>query len=465
MAEHRIAILNRIAVADAGIELVCNNPTDTIRFEFDAEWSRIVAKTARFSWDGKYIDVPFSGNVVEVPEIYQTNHVYVGVYADNIATTPAKVKCRYSIKCLGGKVAPPSQDIYAEIIALINGSIGQNTNDISDLKTDFAAFEKNRPFNLTGNPVQVETFEGMPLNPVTVFEPAQEGAGDPSPQNIRPVTGWDALRLTNTSKNLVNPPVPISYSLQKFEYEQKTGTIAITKEEGGGVKSQLRFDLDVDASTLVGKNVTLSYKDYSITTTGDSQRIYLSNQDGATLATIWPAEESRKSVTAVIPEGTTGLIILIRIDQNGTLPVGTKLTVSGLQVEISDAATDFTPYSGVENYAKQLDQIVYGGHLNWYTGKLLSKWDMIAEYAGEPLPGVWVSDRDVYVPGTSPTLGAQVVYEMASPIEIQLEPHEINALQGVNVLYGDGEITISGRSDMQAVVSNLLKRIATLEKR
>lgn len=59
----------------------------------------------------------------------------------------------------------------------------------------------------------------------------------------------------------------------------------------------------------------------------------------------------------------------------------------------------------------------------------------------------------------------QIAYELAEPIEIQLESHEVNALQGVNTLYGDGEITISGRSDMQAVVSNLLKRIAMLESK
>ena len=126
LAEHKITILNRITIPEAGIELVCNNPTDTIRFEFDEEWSGIAAKTARFSWDGKYIDKPFSGNVVEIPEIYQTNHVYVGVFADNIASTPAKVKARYSIKCLGGKVVPPSEDVYAEIIALINAGINAN---------------------------------------------------------------------------------------------------------------------------------------------------------------------------------------------------------------------------------------------------------------------------------------------------------------------------------------------------
>mgnify|MGYP003304896099 CR=1 FL=1 len=110
------------STAAAGIELVCNNPTDTIQFEFDAEWANYSAKTARFSWEGKYIDVPFSGNIVQIPEIYQTNYVYIGVFAENLATTPAKIPCRYSIKCMGGNVASPTPDVYAQIIELINSS-------------------------------------------------------------------------------------------------------------------------------------------------------------------------------------------------------------------------------------------------------------------------------------------------------------------------------------------------------
>ena len=139
MAQHRIVIRNRIAIADAGIELVCNNPTDTIIFDFDSEWIAHTAKTARFSWDGNKIDIPFTGNVVQVPEIYRTNHVYIGVFADNITSTPAKVNCRYSIKCLGGKNPPPGEDVYNQIIQLINGAkalspLGGTTNEITPMQ-------------------------------------------------------------------------------------------------------------------------------------------------------------------------------------------------------------------------------------------------------------------------------------------------------------------------------------------
>lgn len=124
MAIVEITIKDRIATAPADALLVCNNPTDTIRFLFDAEWNAHSVKTARFSWEGKYVDRVFEGNEVQAPEISQTNYVFVGVFADNIASTPAKVRCRYSIKCMGGNVIPPSADVYEQIIELINKGSG-----------------------------------------------------------------------------------------------------------------------------------------------------------------------------------------------------------------------------------------------------------------------------------------------------------------------------------------------------
>ena len=120
MAVHVIAINKRIASIGADAELICNNPTDTIRFEFDDEWSGHTTKTARFSWENRYIDVVFTGNEVKTPEIFRTNYVFVGVYADNIASTPVKIRCKYSIKCMGGNVIAPAPDVYAQLLTLIN---------------------------------------------------------------------------------------------------------------------------------------------------------------------------------------------------------------------------------------------------------------------------------------------------------------------------------------------------------
>lgn len=120
MATVKITVRERIAIVEAGVELVCNNPTDSIEFDFDEEWSAHNTKTARFSWDGRYIDVVFDGNTVKVPEIYKTTYVFVGVFSDGITTTPAKVPTRFSIKCHGGTVVEPHPDVYAQILEKLN---------------------------------------------------------------------------------------------------------------------------------------------------------------------------------------------------------------------------------------------------------------------------------------------------------------------------------------------------------
>lgn len=89
-----------------------------------------------------------------------------------------------------------------------------------------------------------------------------------------------------------------------------------------------------------------------------------------------------------------------------------------------------------------LGQTVYGGTLDVVTGQGEITWANIASYSGESLPGEWISDRDVYAEGTTPTIGAQVVYELATPIQLSLTPQEIDTLLGQNVMWGNGEIEI-----------------------
>lgn len=36
------------------------------------------------------------------------------------------------------------------------------------------------------------------------FSPKQEGSGDPSPSNVRPITGWTGVNVTRSGKNMLN---------------------------------------------------------------------------------------------------------------------------------------------------------------------------------------------------------------------------------------------------------------------
>lgn len=40
------------------------------------------------------------------------------------------------------------------------------------------------------------------------FEPIQEGEGDPSPDNVRPISGWEGVQLTQANENLIPESLP-----------------------------------------------------------------------------------------------------------------------------------------------------------------------------------------------------------------------------------------------------------------
>ena len=95
-------------------------------------------------------------------------------------------------------------------------------------------------------------------------------------------------------------------------------------------------------------------------------------------------------------------------------------------------------------YEATLPTTVYGGVVDLAEGTLTVTWGEIASYNGEALPGRWLSDRDVYAAGTTPTTGAQVVYELATPVEYTLSPQQLTTLLGQNVVWSDaGEITLT----------------------
>ena len=119
-----ISVRDKIAVNMSGVSYTCGNSDCVINFDFDAEWDDFSVKTARFIKDDRtYQDQVFQGNECPVPVLYNTNKIRVGVYAGNLHTsTPAIVKANKGILCWGGSPEAPSEDVYAQIIEMLNNS-------------------------------------------------------------------------------------------------------------------------------------------------------------------------------------------------------------------------------------------------------------------------------------------------------------------------------------------------------
>lgn len=91
---------------------------------------------------------------------------------------------------------------------------------------------------LTGNPITWEASETEYLFPNVSFEPKQAGSGDPSPENVRPISGYDGVTVTQS----------------KDEAQVKQITITLPETIYGGT---------VDAVTGKGSNLYL-FKELAI---------------------------------------------------------------------------------------------------------------------------------------------------------------------------------------------------------
>lgn len=99
--------------------------------------------------------------------------------------------------------------------------------------------------------------------------------------------------------------------------------------------------------------------------------------------------------------------------------------------------------------------IVYGGTLDVISGVLTVTDQNIASYNGENLPSTWISDRDVYSVGETPTIGAQVVYKLATPATYQLPPQEIKTVLGINNIWSNtGDVTVNYKADTKLYIDN-----------
>lgn len=243
---------------------------------------------------------------------------------------------------------------------------------------------------------------------VVGIEPVQSGSGDPSPSNVRPISGWSEVTVTRCGKNMSNIA-----SIKRGDGSARTGnefislpagTYTISANNVGNCSMSIQF---WSSSNNMGtKAFNVGQDSYTITATDDIVRMYC----------------------------------YISTENYNNGKYGELTTI---QIETGSSPTAYEPYNG-NTYTIQLGQTVYGGSLDVTTGVLTVDRAQIASYAGETLPSTWISDRDVYSAGATPTTGAQVVYELATPQTIQLSPITVQMLLGNNTLWAD-----SGDSELQ----------------
>ena len=327
---------------------------------------------------------------------------------------------------LGIPQGPPGQDGVQLNDSAINTTEAWSSKKIVDTLCP--------SFSVSGNPVTCNPVEDYPLSAVVTLEPKQAGSGDPSPDNVRPISGYDSLSVTRCGKNLFNV---FNLGIASGLVVNDEGVIHISTSQLSGGITTANTLRDIIGDLPIGPNYTLNAN-----STGSDKYIYLRGS-----GRVWRFGES----LAISNEDLNNKIVFYA---SGT---ETQADISEIQLELGSTPTPYEPYQPGTTATLTLPETIYGGTVDAVTGVGSKTWGYIASYNGESLPGEWISDRDVYASGTTPTTGAQVAYKLATPEPFQATGnHPLPAVAGLNTVYTDGDsLTVTGRRDLVSALEDL----------
>lgn len=443
----------------------------------------ICSKYQTLSYSQVYV-----GNINGIAVIGDTSENDIGLLTINdltlINNTPEEFKASLSGTMLVYKVkSPVSYTLTPQEINTIIGAnnIYANTGDTSvyypitiepvegvsnvnlmELRRGIIASQPHLETKSGGIVSFKSTMARKPKSLVVDIEPVQEGSGDPSPDNIRLITGWTGANVTKRGKNLLDD--------KKYQY----------------TATQVRIGTDGSS-------------DYNYIPRGIYTLSVTANVDTTVYYRIEGADAIRIGMNGGTFELEQDALVCFYCYRSGSLSVD---DITQWQLELGSTATVYEPYQGstYDITFQSAAGTVYGGTLDVVKGELVVDRVMVSVNSNngklntngktaittkaffrpfvEKMPGTteFISDKffivgtdkigsmtgrttsggvEFSLPHDVPDTGegvnewfntnpTQLVYKLATPITYQLTPQEIALLPGNNTIYADcGDTTIS----------------------
>lgn len=235
------------------------------------------------------------------------------------------------------------------------GADGKDAPQIDDTTvTDSAPWSSKHiidtlcpPLEETGNPVVCYPVENYPLGVTASWEPVQKGSGEPSPDNIRPISGRDAVSVERCGENLLNPKknrynTYTPYGLTITYLGDNLVHLEGTYQENGGSFAIL----DSNQNLLAGRGLKIT----GFTVEGTKQKYSL-----------YGLRTKNETVIAMSAQFTKGdaIDMTVAVVVSGTTP-----------------PTEYTPYRG-DTLALTLPSTVYGGTVDAVTGEGQETWKLV----------------------------------------------------------------------------------------
>lgn len=147
------------------------------------------------------------------------------------------------------------------------------------------------------------------------------------------------------------------------------------------------------------------------------------------------------------------------------IPVGHESTYANIYPITGYDNTIFTDSNGTDTTTTTvtLPHTVYGADVDVTGGESKETWQNIASYNGETISEPWLSSMDEYVQGTTPTTGAQVCYELATPTPLTTTPTALTLYKGDNVVSSDGDMCITYLQD-RGDLTDLVNEVHNMHK-
>ncbi len=336
--------------------------------------------------------------------------------------TPAQVNAKYT-KPAGGI---PKTDLTQEV----QTSLGKADTALQAVPDTYRTAAAQDVIDNNKAPVILDTASGhiasfpdgmaSPLKKLTVnIMPVQRQPGTPSPNTPRPVTGWTECNIFRIGHN------PCS----KASILPNT---AINTTSGNTVSSSVS-DV-IDAIPVEGGKAYLFTFHFTVLQNEVRRRsVWFDDQNNPVgSATYYPID---RTIQLAAPANAKKLSITVD-----------KLTDGFVLYAQADTGTIAFPSAAGTVYSGTLTINEDG------SGELKARPEY-ESYNGETLVGPWISSMDVYAPGTTPTIGAQVVdlggEESVYPITAQ----QITTLFGTNNIWADcGDVEVTYRADTKLFV-------------
>ena len=220
------------------------------------------------------------------------------------------------------------------------------------------------PLEESGNPVVCYPVAGYALGVKAMWEPAQEGTGTPSPENIRPIKGRDSVMVDRCGENVIE--------------------FLSTEDSSSDIKLAVDAEKNITLNgTLAGKgNITIGTcrlhwvagKTYTMYVKKVGGSVSLGSGDGITFAYalfttdynhFFRGGTNSTNLDVYIASDAalveTELVFMLQCWRKGTVFNNFKFQIE--VVEGTTAPTTYTPYIGQTN-TLTLPETVYGGEVD-----------------------------------------------------------------------------------------------------